>query len=155
LRIFFAEGNWSFPGGFFDFRAQERGFWIVVCDVFVVKTWFLNARILRGRKICPRFPTLFFQQGIRGYTAGRYLDRYMLATQLEYRLALPWRFGVVGFGGVGAVAPGGVSFRSNQWLPAGTGVRYMLSKKYHVNLRTDFAWGKDNFTWAVGVGEAF
>jgi hypothetical protein len=31
----------------------------------------------------------------------------------------------------------------------------MLSKSYHVNLRTDFAWGKDNFTWGVGVGEAF
>jgi hypothetical protein len=93
---------------------------------------------------------------LRGYTAGRYLDRYMFATQLEYRLELPWRFGVVGFGGVGAVAPGGVNFRSNQWLPAGgTGIRYMLSKQYHVNLRTDFAWGKDNFTWAVGVGEAF
>jgi hypothetical protein len=93
---------------------------------------------------------------LRGYTAGRYLDRYMFATQLEYRLALPWRFGVVGFGGVGAVAPGGESFRSNQLLPAGgTGLRYMLSKQYHVNLRTDFGWGKDNFTWAVGVGEAF
>jgi len=26
---------------------------------------------------------------LRGYTAGRYLDRYMLGTQLEYRLALP------------------------------------------------------------------
>lgn len=26
---------------------------------------------------------------LRGYTAGRYLDRYMLATQLEYRLSLP------------------------------------------------------------------
>jgi outer membrane protein assembly factor BamA len=93
---------------------------------------------------------------LRGYTAGRYLDRFMFATQLEYRLELPWRFGLVGFGGVGAVAPGGVQWRSDQLLPAGgTGIRYMLSKKFHVNLRTDFAWGKDNFTWAVGVGEAF
>jgi len=94
---------------------------------------------------------------LRGYTAGRYLDRYMFATQLEYRLVLPWKFGLVGFGGVGAVAPGGDQiFRSNQLLPAGgTGIRFLLSKKYHVNLRTDFAWGKDNFTWSVGVGEAF
>jgi hypothetical protein len=94
---------------------------------------------------------------LRGYTAGRYLDRFMLATQLEYRLVLPWRFGIVGFGGIGAVAPGGEQlFRSNQTLPAGgTGIRYMLSKDYHVNLRTDFGWGKDNFTWSVGVGEAF
>jgi hypothetical protein len=93
---------------------------------------------------------------LRGYTAGRYIDHYMMATQVEDRLELPWRFGVVGFVGIGAVMPGGASFRSNQFLPAGgTGVRFMLSKSYHVNLRTDFAWGKDNFTWAVGVGEAF
>ncbi|HXW90173.1 MAG TPA: BamA/TamA family outer membrane protein [Terriglobales bacterium] len=93
---------------------------------------------------------------LRGYTAGRYLDHFMFATQLEYRLVLPWRFGVVGFGGVGAVAPGSIQWRSHQLLPAGgTGVRFMLSKKYHVNLRSDVAWGKDNFTWAVGVGEAF
>jgi hypothetical protein len=93
---------------------------------------------------------------LRGYTAGRYLDRYMFATQLEYRLVLPWRFGLVGFGGVGSVTPGGNQLRVNQFLPAGgTGIRYMLSKKFHVNLRTDFAWGKDNFTWGVGVGEAF
>ena len=93
---------------------------------------------------------------LRGYTAGRYLDRYMFATQLEYRLVLPWRAGLVGFGGLGAVAPGGDSFRTDQLLPAGgTGIRFLLSKKFHVNLRTDFAWGKDNFTWSMGVGEAF
>jgi hypothetical protein len=93
---------------------------------------------------------------LRGYTAGRYLDRYMVATQLEYRLTLPWRFGLVGFVGVGGVAPGADSFRARQLLPSGgTGIRFLLNKKYHVNLRTDFAWGKDNFTWSMGVGEAF
>jgi len=93
---------------------------------------------------------------LRGYTAGQYIDRFMIATQAEDRLELPWRFGVVGFVGIGAVMPGADKFRSKQFLPAGgTGIRFMLSKDYHVNLRTDFAWGKDNFTWAVGVGEAF
>jgi hypothetical protein len=93
---------------------------------------------------------------LRGYTAGRYLDRYMVATQVEDRVELPWRLGVVGFGGIGAVDPGVSQFRTSHFLPAGgTGIRFMLSKSYHVNLRTDFAWGKDNFTWAVGVGEAF
>jgi Omp85 superfamily domain len=94
---------------------------------------------------------------LRGYTAGRYLDRYMVATQLEYRLVLPWKFGLVGFGGIGSVTPGADQFfRVHQVLPGGgTGIRFMLSKQYHVNLRTDFAWGKDNFTWGVGVGEAF
>lgn len=93
---------------------------------------------------------------IRGYTAGRYLDRYMFATQLEYRLVLRWRMGVVGFGGIGGVAHKLGDFDGDQLLPgAGTGIRFMLSNKFHVNLRTDFAWGKDNFTWSMGVGEAF
>ena len=94
---------------------------------------------------------------LRGYTAGRYLDRYMFGTQLEYRLALPKRFGLVGFGGLGGVVSGGNQpFRIHNFLPSGGGgVRFQLSKKYHVNLRIDFAQGKDNHTWSVGVGEAF
>jgi len=76
---------------------------------------------------------------------------------LEYRLALPKRFGVVGFGGVGEVVPGGSQlFRVNNFLPGGGGgVRFQLSKKYHVNLRADIARGKDTWTWTMGVGEAF
>lgn len=94
---------------------------------------------------------------LRGYTAGRYLDRYMFATQLEYRLSLPKRFGVVGFGGVGEVVPGGSqAFRVNNLLPAGGGgLRFQLSKAYRVNLRADAARGKDIWTWSMGVGEAF
>ena len=93
---------------------------------------------------------------LRGYTAGRYLDRVMFATQAEYRLVLRWRFGVVGFGGIGGIAPSIGEFRIDQLLPAGgTGIRFLLTKKFHVNLRTDFGWGKDNFTWSMGVGEAF
>jgi len=94
---------------------------------------------------------------LRGYTAGRYLDRYMFATQLEYRLCLPKRFGVVAFGGIGEVVPGGSQiFRSTNFLPAGGGgLRFQLSKKYRVNLRADIARGKDSWTWGMGVGEAF
>jgi hypothetical protein len=94
---------------------------------------------------------------LRGYTAGRYLDRYMFATQLEYRLSLPKRFGVVGFGGVGEVISGGSQIlRSNYLLPSGGGgVRFQLSNKYRVNFRADFARGKDTWTWGMGVGEAF
>jgi outer membrane protein assembly factor BamA len=94
---------------------------------------------------------------LRGYTAGRYLDRYMVATQLEYRLVLPKRFGLVAFGGIGEVAPGAEQlFRANQFLPAGGGgVRFMLSKQYHVNLRADIGQGKDGHTFSMGIGEAF
>jgi hypothetical protein len=94
---------------------------------------------------------------LRGYVAGRYLDRYMVATQLEYRLSLPIRFGIVAFGGVGEVVPGGNQDLSRKnFLPsAGAGGRFQLSKKYHVNLRVDYAQGEDTHTWSVGIGEAF
>jgi hypothetical protein len=94
---------------------------------------------------------------LRGYTAGRYIDRHMATTQLEYRLTLPMGFGLAAFGGIGGVIPGATQlFRSNQFLPAlGGGPRYELSSKYHVNFRTDFAKGKDSWTWSMGVGEAF
>jgi len=94
---------------------------------------------------------------LRGYTAAQYLDRYMFATQLEYRLSLLRRFGVVGFGGVGEVMAGGSQIlRSNSLLPAGGGgLRFQVSKKYRVNLRADFARGRDMWTWGMGVGEAF
>jgi len=94
---------------------------------------------------------------LRGYIAGQYLDRYMVATQLEYRLALPKRFGVAAFGGLGEVVPGGNQpFRKSNFLPSGgAGARFELSNKYHVNLRADFAKGKDSHTWSIGVGEAF
>jgi Omp85 superfamily domain len=94
---------------------------------------------------------------LRGYEAGRYLDRYMIATQAEYRITLPKGFGVAGFGGLGEVIPGGKEiFRISNFLPSiGGGPRYELSKKYHVNLRADFARGRDSWTWSMGVGEAF
>lgn len=38
---------------------------------------------------------------LRGYVAGKYFDRHMVATQLEYRWAFPYHLGVVGFGGIG------------------------------------------------------
>jgi Omp85 superfamily domain len=97
------------------------------------------------------------QNELRGYIAGQYLDRYMGATQLEYRLVLPKRFGLVVFGGLGGVIPGGNQvFQTKNFLPAGgAGGRFLLSKRYHVNLRIDFAQGKDTHTWSLGVGEAF
>src|ERR1700733_5090548 len=94
---------------------------------------------------------------LRGYEAGRYLDRYMIATQVEYRVSLPKKFGLAAFGGIGEVVPGGKEiFRIDNFLPSiGGGPRFELSKKYHVNLRADFARGKGSWTWSMGVGEAF
>jgi hypothetical protein len=98
------------------------------------------------------------QNQLRGYTAGRYFDRYMMASQVEYRLSLPLRPGVVAFGGMGGVISGQEQFlvRNDYFLPSGgAGLRFNMSKKYHVNLRADVGYGKDGHTFSLGVGEAF
>lgn len=93
---------------------------------------------------------------LRGYPAGRYIDKTMLATQLEYRRSLPWRLGIVAFGGLGEVAPRYSDFTVHNILPSGgVGPRFMLSGKYHVNLRADIAWGKNGHTFSMGLGESF
>ncbi|MEO8372172.1 MAG: BamA/TamA family outer membrane protein [Candidatus Solibacter sp.] len=98
---------------------------------------------------------------LRGYPGGRYQDRRMFATQAEYRLMLPskgfmGRFGVVAFGGVGAVGKSFGDIGTGDLLPAGGGgVRFRMLKKYPVNFRVDFAQGKDGHTLSVGVMEAF
>lgn len=97
-----------------------------------------------------------FQDELRGYPAGRYIDKTMFATQGEYRRTLFWRLGAVGFAGVGEVAPGFSSFNTQDLLPSvGGGVRFMLSRKYHVNLRMDIAQGKNEHTFSMSLGEAF
>lgn len=98
------------------------------------------------------------QNQLRGYTAGRYFDRYMMTSQVEYRLSLPLRFGFAGFGGVGGVIPGQEQFLIHKalFLPnVGVGVRFALSKQYHLNLRADIAEGLDGHVFSMGVGEAF
>ena len=93
---------------------------------------------------------------LRGYTAGRYQDRRMFATQAEYRVELPKRFGVVAFGGFGGVARHFNEFRMDQLLPAaGAGARFRLTKESHINFRVDLAVGRNGHTVTVGVGEAF
>jgi hypothetical protein len=92
--------------------------------------------------------------------SGVVLHRHALGTHLEYPLIVPWRFGLVASGGAGATIPGGSQLlrrvQAGHFLPSGGGgLRFELSKKYHVNLRADIAQGRDGHTFGMGVGEAF
>jgi len=101
---------------------------------------------------------------VRGYSAGRFQDRRMWATQLEYRLRLPKllgvgfteRFGVVGFGGVGWVGKQFSDMAFDDLLPGGgAGLRFRLTRKYPINFRLDYGIGRAGHTVSMGVGEAF
>jgi hemolysin activation/secretion protein len=93
---------------------------------------------------------------VRGYDTGRYRDRLMLTSQVEYRRELPKRFGFVAFFGLGEVAPEVGKFNADNLKPAGgVGVRYTLAKKNHVNFRVDYGIGLDKGGVYMGLSEAF
>jgi hypothetical protein len=56
---------------------------------------------------------------LRGYVTGQYQDRRMFAAQAEYRIELPKRFGLVGFGGVGGIARCLNDFLAKEFLRGG------------------------------------
>ena len=93
---------------------------------------------------------------LRGYTQGRYRDRYMTTVQAELRGHTTGRFGAVLFGGFGQVAPTTGDIFSAQALPAGgAGLRYQLARRYPMHLRLDYAWGRDGGLLYFAVSEAF
>lgn len=93
---------------------------------------------------------------MRGYYEGRYRDKQYLAGQAEYRLPLWWRFGAAAFAGAGDVAPDLSSFRFSSLKPSyGLGLRFMVNKDEKVNIRLDYAWGKDTSGYYLEITEAF
>jgi outer membrane protein assembly factor BamA len=93
---------------------------------------------------------------LRGYQIGQYRDDRMLVGQAEFRRELFWRVGAVAFAGAGAVAHDWGDFGNSDAQPgAGAGLRLLLAKKNHINLRIDYAWGHGSTATYVGIGEAF
>ncbi|MBX7216508.1 MAG: BamA/TamA family outer membrane protein [Candidatus Kapabacteria bacterium] len=91
---------------------------------------------------------------MRGFYEGRYRNNHMLAAQAEYRLPVWWRFGVVGFAGVGAVAPTLATFSLRDVrASAGTGIRFSLDPKERINIRLDFGIG-EKLEFYFGIDEA-
>jgi hypothetical protein len=93
---------------------------------------------------------------LRGYTPGTYVGKSLIAAQAEWRFQLSPRWGMVAFGGVASVGDREGQFKSGDALPAGgVGLRYRVTDKFKVNVRADMAWGRDDSTFTLSVGEAF
>ncbi|WP_108945246.1 BamA/TamA family outer membrane protein [Shewanella halifaxensis] len=91
---------------------------------------------------------------LRGYTSGRYRDKQMLMSQVEYRLNLPGRHGMVFWAGAGMIADDVSEFDGKSILP-NAGVGYRFEVKPRVNLRLDMAWGDGDSGFYFNVNEAF
>jgi hypothetical protein len=100
------------------------------------------------------YPAYGSNVDLRGYQTGTYRDRFLLAGQVEYRHRFTPRIGAVAFAGIGTV-----DAEFGRWgksLPsAGGGFRYVLAKENNVSLRVDYAWGRDDEQFYVGIGESF
>jgi hypothetical protein len=95
---------------------------------------------------------------LRGYFAGRYRDRDLLAFQAEYRAPVVWKIGVVGFAAAGHVAHNLSGFRISDFHPSlGLGLRFKLAEDEGLNLRADYGWGFDvsEGGFYLSLGEAF
>jgi len=93
---------------------------------------------------------------LRGYYLGRYRDKNMLVFQAEYRMPLIWRFGGVIFGGIGDVSDNLTSFTLQEFkYSVGGGLRLMLHSREHINLRMDYAMGRESSGFYIALFEAF
>ena len=98
-------------------------------------------------------PTLGNDARMRGYYEGRYRDRDVVSTQLEWRHPFAWRHGMTLWAGAGTLAPRS-SELGEHWLPSfGAGYRFMF--KPRVNVRLDLGIGRDSAGFYFQVGEAF
>jgi outer membrane protein assembly factor BamA len=102
------------------------------------------------------YPRLGGSDNMRGYYSGRYRDKCLATIQAEYRMPLWWRFGLVGFAGLGNVTDrlGQIKFDSLKFA-AGFGIRFKIVPKEGANLRLDFAWGKGTSGFYFTAREAF
>lgn len=95
---------------------------------------------------------------LRGYFAGRYRDRDLVALQGEYRARVWGRIGATVFGGVGQVSNelADLTF-DGLHSSAGVGLRFLLSPEEGLNIRADFGYGFSTKTtgFYLGIGEVF
>ncbi|WP_010522300.1 BamA/TamA family outer membrane protein [Aquimarina agarivorans] len=94
---------------------------------------------------------------LRGYREGRYLDRHLLAGQVEYRKSFKnSRWGAVAFLGTGDVTNSIEGFKIGNLRPNfGVGLRFLLDREENLNVRFDWGFGKDTNNVYLNLSEAF
>jgi len=101
-------------------------------------------------------PALGGPKIMRGYYQGRYRDALYLAGQVEYRTPVWRRFGLVGFAGIGDVAPEFRDLRLRDFKTSlGFGLRFLFNRAEKVNIRADFGFGRGTTGVYFNLEEAF
>jgi len=92
----------------------------------------------------------------RGFYGERFRDKHSLVAQTEFRWRILKRWGLVLFGGAGAVAHELDAFELDEAKPSGGfGIRYLYNADEGINVRLDFGFAKDSSGVYITAGEAF
>lgn len=114
-------------------------------------------RFTRGGFPFSEFSFLGGAEIMRGYREGRYVDRDLLASQVEYRKSFKnSRFGAVVFLGGGDVYNEVGDFQFKNIKPSyGAGLRFKIDKEENLNLRFDVGFGRGSNEFYLSIAEAF
>ena len=95
-------------------------------------------------------------ESLRGYFEGRYSERNLFVTQVEWRQKISRLWGITAFAGLGGVAPTIDQFDIMSLRPAvGVGVRFLIDTEEDLNLRLDFGGGQEKISYYFKIAEAF
>ncbi len=119
-----------------------------------VLAWQVHGRFTQGDVPWDQLSLLGGGGLLRGYNSGRYRDEQMLLAQVEYRLNLAGRHGMVFWTGAGTIADDIAHLSTDELLPTG-GVGYRFQVKPKVNLRLDMGFGNGDSGFYFNVNEAF
>lgn len=94
---------------------------------------------------------------LRGYRFGRFRDNHLTTVQAEVRTRLIWRVGLAAFGGTGVIYRSIPGINQEAIKPnVGLGLRFLIDKKENINLRFDYALGRDGENgFYISFGESF
>lgn len=126
------------------YRMRERD--VLAFDIYANMNW--------GNVPWDMMATLGNDNRMRGYFLGQYRDKVMAGVQVEYRLHIVGRQGMVFWAGTGAIAPDPGALTSAHWLP-NAGVGYRFEFKPRVNVRFDFGVGTRTKGVYFQINEAF
>ena len=93
---------------------------------------------------------------LRGYPKNRFRAKNFVGYQTEYRFPLFWRLGMVVFAGVGDVFNNVQDLRADRLkYSLGTGLRFVINPAEKLNIRLDYAYGREGGYFYFVVAEAF
>lgn len=115
-----------------------------------------QVRFTNGRVPFLDLSTLGDDDMLRGYPSNRYRDKNFVATQLEYRFPLFWRFGGVTFAGIGDIFGSTTDLRLDRLkYSLGGGLRFVIKPAERLNIRLDYGYGVNGGEFYFKVAEAF